>query len=260
MEPKAAHGAIDKLLQRMDERIEHFNRSGDRRRIFLTVYRTMTATMDRTVPDGVFLDPEWSAALTLRFAEMYFEADDAFVHGRICPEPWAASFRAAQQEHVLVLEHALLGINAHIMYDLPRAVAETMVAFGDTAEGVHHDAIIARRRFDFEVVNHLLAMTTDMVQDLIAENFSKSVKVVDALASRFDEYVAEAFLRYARTQGWHSAIALAYARDDREREIVRAQLERVATDYAGRIDLAALVPTRVGKLVVRRFRQPVISV
>ncbi len=254
----AVDGSIDKLLQRMDERLAQLNAAGDRRRIFLTVYRTMTATMDRNVPDGLFLDPEWSAALTLRFAEMYFEADDAFEHGGCCPEPWAASFRAAGQDHVLVLEHALLGINAHIMYDLPRAVAETMVAFGDTAPNAHHDALLSRRRFDFEVVNHLLAVTTDQVQDLIGQNFSRSVKVIDALASRVDEYVAEAFLRYARTQGWHSAVAMAFARDDREREIVRAQLERVAVDYASRIDLASLMPTRVGKRVMRRFRQPIV--
>ncbi len=253
------HGeAVDQLLARMDDRLADFVRDDDPRQIFLTVYRTMTATMDRSMPDGVFLDPAWSSALTLRFAGMYFDADEAFECGDACPEPWAVCFRAAHEERVLVLEHALLGINAHIMYDLPRAVAETMVAFGDTGPDVDHTAIVARRRFDFDVVNHLLALTTDQVQNLLGTRFSRSVKVADALGSRVDEYIAEFFLRYARTQGWHSAVAMAFAEDDREREVVRAHLERVATDYAGRIDLTSLVPTRLGKRLARRYRAPLV--
>jgi hypothetical protein len=245
---------IEALLARMDDRLAEFRRDDDSRQVFLTVYRAMTETMHRSLRRDMFLDPAWSRDLTLRFAGLYFDADEAFVEGSGCPEPWDVAFRAAQADHILVLEHALLGINAHIVYDLPRAVADTLVAFGDTEGEGDHASLLARRRFDFEVVNHLLARTTDQVQLLLAEHFTPTIRLLDRLAFRLDEYAAEAFLRYARTQGWHTAVAMAFCRNETEREVVRAHLERVASDYATRVDITQFVPTQFGRRIVSRWR------
>lgn len=246
---------LDELLARMDARLEDLRRDDDPREIFLTVYREMTGTMRTSLPEDLFIDPEWSHALTLRFARMYFDADEAFCGGSPCPGPWDVAFRTAAGRHVLVLEHALLGINAHIVYDLPRAVAETMVAFGDTTSEDDRTALLARRRFDFEVVNHLLAETTDRVQLLLAHRYSPMIRVLDRLTFKLDEYVAEALLRYARTQGWETAVTLAFATNAREAEVVRAHLERVATDYARRVDVTQFVPTRIGRRLATRWRR-----
>ncbi|MBY5163198.1 DUF5995 family protein [Salsipaludibacter albus] len=246
---------LDELVGRMDERLEQHHADDDLRRIFLTVYRSMTQSMQASLDDDLFLDRDWTRDLTLRFAETYFDADDAWCRDGRCATPWEVAFRTATSNRHLVVEHALLGINAHIVYDLPRAVAATLVAHGDLAEDGDTAVVLARRRFDYDAVNHVLARTVDRVQDLLADQFSPTVRILDAFAFRLDEYAAEALLRYARTQGWHAAVALASCRDADEREVARAHLERLAADYAARIDVEQFVPTRTGRRLVRRWRE-----
>lgn len=246
---------MDDVLVRMDERIAQLRRHGDDRAIFLSVYRTMTGAIHDAVGAGRFVDPAWTQDLTARFALLYFEAEDAWDTTGSCAAPWQAAFAVSGRPRVSAVEHALLGINAHIVYDLPRAVAATMHAAGDVVDGDLTPGVLARRRHDYDVVNHVLAETIDSAQQLLAE-YSRVAAWVDAIALRLDEYAAEMLLRVSRTQGWHIALALAVARDEHEAEAVRAHLDRIACGYVQRIDLLQLLPTRAARALGSRFRPP----
>jgi hypothetical protein len=243
------------LLERMDARIVELRAAHDARRIFLAVYATMTRSIHAAVGNGRFMDPRWTAVLTARFAALYFEADAAWRATGRCPGPWEAAFAVAARQRVSAIEHALLGINAHIVYDLPFAVAAAMHELGDVVDGRLQADTLVRRRHDYEVVNHILAETTTGAQDVLALE-SRVSGWLDALALQLDEYAAEVMLRASRTQGWHAAVALAVARDETEREAVRQHLDRVACGYVRRIDLTQLVPTAVGRALMRRVRPP----
>lgn len=242
----------------LDERVQAFREAGDDRRIFASVYATMTGAIDRGLEDGRFVDPAWTAHLTDRFIWLYLDAEDAWRRGGTgCPTPWCAAFAACGQPRVSAVEHALLGINAHIVHDLPLAVADTLRDRGDTVDGRLQGDTLARRRHDYEVVNHVIADTIDDAQAVLATE-SRTSAVLDRLALRFDAYVAEAMLRAARTQGWHAAVALAVARDDAERQAVRTHLERVACGYVDRLDLTQLAPLRARPLLAR-WRAPLVA-
>jgi hypothetical protein len=247
--------SLDEVLGRMDRHLADLAGAEDDRRFFLGLYRVMTGSIHRGIDDGRFVDPAWTALLTTGFAELYFSAEEAWSSVGRCPGPWEAAFAASGRRRVSSVEHALLGVNAHIVYDLPQAVAAAMRASGDVVDGEVTPATLARRRHDYEVVNHILAETVDDAQDLLA-SYSRTAAWLDVLLLRFDEYAAEALLRASRTQGWHVAIALAVARDEREQEAVRAHLDRVACGYVSRIDLTQLVPTRIGRGLAARFRPP----
>ena len=243
------------VIGRMDERLEKLALARDRRRYFLAVYRTMTVSTRDAVHANRFMDPPWTAELTSRFASLYFDADTAWATRERCPGPWCAAFDVAGRGRVNAVEHTLLGINAHIVYDLPLAVAATMQAVGDVVDGEIAAATLARRRHDYEVINHVLAETIDSAQEVIA-SVSRLAALADGAMLRLDEYLAEAMLRFSRTQGWHTSVALSVARDDQEREAVRQHLDRVACSYVARIDVTRLVPTRVGRLIIERVRPP----
>jgi hypothetical protein len=245
------------LLERMETRIAELREAGDDRRIFLSVYATMTGAIHLGVRDGRFMDPAWTAELTARFAGLYFDAEQAWEQAPSrCPKAWRAAFAAAGQPRISVIEHALLGINAHIVYDLPFAVSGTMRSVGDVVDGRLQGDTLARRRHDYEVVNHILAETILDAQAVLAAESGFS-RVLDRVALRFDEYAAEALLRASRTQGWHNALALAVARDDHEHEAVRQHLDRVACGYVQRLDVTQFVPgARVRRIVAARFRPP----
>jgi hypothetical protein len=231
-------------------------RSADDRRIFLAVYATMTGAIHAGVTGGQFMDPGWTAELTRRFAVLYFDAEEAWESGgHACPRAWRAAFAASGGRRVSAIEHALLGINAHIVYDLQFAVAGTMRAAGDVVEGRLQGDTLVRRRHDYEVVNHILAETVVDAQAVLAEE-SRLSAWLDTLALRLDEYAAELLLRASRTQGWHNALALAVARDPAAHEAVRQHLDRVAVSYVERIDLAQLVPSARARRLLARVRPP----
>jgi hypothetical protein len=246
------------LVARMDAQVRQLRDRQDDRRIFLAVYATMTAAIRTALADGRFMDASWTTELTTRFAALYFDAEEAWQLGGGCPGAWEAAFAAGGQRRISTIEHALLGINAHIVYDLPFAVAATMDALGDVVDGRLEAAVLVRRRHDYEVVNQVLAETITAAQAVLARE-SRVTAWLDLAAMRLDEYAAELLLRVSRTQGWHAALALAVARDDAERDAVRRHLDRVACSYVERIDLARMVPTAVGRRLLRRLRPPLVG-
>lgn len=256
MEQQTAVEELDRILERMQDRIGELRATQDDRRIFLSVYATMTGAIHRGVHAGRFMDPPWTAELTARFATLYFDAEDAWERApTTCPNAWRAAFAAAGRPRISVIEHALLGINAHIVYDLPFAVSGTMRAVGDVVDGRLQGDTLVRRRHDYEVVNHILAETILDAQQVLAEE-SRISRVLDRVALRFDEYAAEALLRASRTQGWHNALALAVARDEQEHEAVRQHLDRVACGYVQRLDVTQFMPGARARRVLARVRPP----
>jgi hypothetical protein len=247
---------LEAILARMERRIDEYRARDDDGRIFLTVYATMTRAIHDGILTGRFIDPAWTGDLTARFASLYFEAAGAWESGATaCPRPWCAAFAAGGQPRISAVEHALLGINAHIVYDLPFAVAATMHEAGDVVDGRLRADTLVRRRHDYEVVNHILSETIAAAQGVLS-NESRCIALVDTLALRLDEYAAEALLRASRTQGWHTALALAVARDDAEREAVRQHLDRVACGYVQRIDVTQFVPGARLRRALARVRPP----
>lgn len=87
------------------------------------------------------------------FALRYLDAFSAFVDGRAVPASWSCSFEADRDHELLVVQHVLLGMNAHINLDLGVAAAE--VAPGPAIAGL---------RGDFDRVNELLARMIDRVE------------------------------------------------------------------------------------------------
>src|SRR3954452_1214718 len=92
------------------------------RRPFLSTYLRTTQAVGDAVDQGIFLDPPWVEEWDVAFAELYLQAHDAFVAGEMSavPRPWRLAFTAP--DDLPALRHVLLGINAHVNYDLPQAL------------------------------------------------------------------------------------------------------------------------------------------
>jgi hypothetical protein len=59
-----------------------------------------------------FEDPDWVQRWDVAFAQLYLDAGDA------ASRPWRLAFSAPAE--LPPLRHVLLGINAHLNYDLPQ--------------------------------------------------------------------------------------------------------------------------------------------
>ncbi|MGD2078234.1 MAG: DUF5995 family protein, partial [Chloroflexota bacterium] len=105
--------------ERMDSLIDEWQRREDRRVDFLRCYRLMTGNMLLAIEKGEFHDGPWVRQLLDHFADYYFVALANYDDDRPeTPPVWSAAHRAAIEPDTLILQNLLLGINAHINYDL----------------------------------------------------------------------------------------------------------------------------------------------
>src|SRR4051812_16331986 len=94
---------------------------GDPARFFLGTYLRITRAVGTAVADGLFEDPSWVAGWDVDFAGFYLDALEAYRRDpATAPAPWREAFGA---KATLPPEgHVLLGVNAHINFDLPQSL------------------------------------------------------------------------------------------------------------------------------------------
>jgi len=210
---------IDEVVDALGDVVDDARRTGDRRGLFAALYRRTTVAVRDGVRGGRFDDPGRMERLDVVFAHRYFGACADHEAGREPSPPWRYAFaRATEEEHV-VLQHLLLGVNAHIALDLAIAACETCPA----------DDLGSLQR-DFFEINGILAEIVDEVQDDL-NAVSPALALLDRLGGPADERLAAAFLARARAGAWRKALTFApLAPSERQARIARweRQVESVA--------------------------------
>src|SRR5687768_14585681 len=113
------------VIEKMQALIDYWEQGFDRRSIFLSCYTMMTRNMLIAVEKEEFEDCVWVSALLDHFAAYYFEALEAFnSQPDTAPVIWKMTFEASLRPQTHVLQHLLLGVNAHICHDLVFALAD----------------------------------------------------------------------------------------------------------------------------------------
>lgn len=217
-DPTTIHGVVRVLDDIIDECIEDRSRLG----YFAALYRRVTVGVRRRLEDGTYVDPDRMERLDVRFAQRYIDAYFEHRRGKRPTDAWAYTFAAAEDERPIVLQHLLLGMNAHINLDLPIASAKILD---------YHDP--EGFKADFHAVNDLLAALIDEIQDEIA-TAGLWMKVVDVLGGPVDEALCSLFLSRARSSAWQRAQTLHDLEPKNRADVIR-QYDRNTRQIARRI-------------------------
>ena len=174
---------------------------------FPALYARVTDRIQAAAAAGRFDDPDRMEEFARAFAGWYVRART----GRVpVPGCWRAAFDVAGDGDLMIVQHLLLGINAHVNHDLPQVVVERAPASGD----------ISALRADFDAVNDILAETIPSVLASLG-TVSRWVNVV---ASRGGGRAFDFSLRVARTRAWDTAVRLQQT-DPRDRPEYVADLD-----------------------------------
>jgi Family of unknown function (DUF5995) len=195
----AGSAGVAGVLDDMRERLDALP-ADDVRRHFLGTYLRTTAAVGQALDRGVFEDPGWVEEWDVVFARLYIDAHDASLSGGPMARPWRLAFSASAQLHPL--RHVLLGVNAHVNYDLPQALLSviTVEDFGDAK-------LLDRRRRDHENIDGVLASR------VAAEDNELPVgSLSDRLLTPLNRLASKRFLREARQKVWHNTYELHTAR------------------------------------------------
>ena len=234
---------VDALVARMEVLLGSLD--GDPRRFFLGTYLRTTQAIGRALDDGAFEDPEWVAAWDVEFAGRYLDALTAYRRQPAsAPEPWRLAFGA--DPDLPAEAHVLLGVNAHINFDLPQSLV-AVIAPEDFADPV----VLASRERDHERIDAVLAARV-AAEDAALERAGGRRTPLDRLLAPANRRASRIFLREARHKVWANTGALHAARQ-RGRRAYAARVADLEAASAARVrDLLRPGPVLL-RLAVRGF-------
>ncbi|MCA1690987.1 MAG: DUF5995 family protein [Actinobacteria bacterium] len=217
---------IADVVARMDRLLAPLEAEKDERRHFLATYRRTTIAVGEEVERGGFLDGAWVELWDVAVASMYLDALEQWDREGTAPGPWAVAFEAARSEDLPPVRHTLLGMNAHINYDLPQALLAVITDMEFT-----NPDVIARRALDHGHIDAILVTRVpEEDKELLKVEEPGDRSLLDRLLTPFNQAGTKRFLREARGKVWHNASLLSAARVQGEEALAArvAELEELA--------------------------------
>ncbi len=231
---------IDEVIAQLSEIIAWARENDSRLGYFPALYRKVTVAVRDEIRAGSFDDNPRMERLDVLFANRYLEAFYAHRRGEPVTRSWAAAFAAADVWRPAVIQHLLLGMNAHINLDLGIAAAATTP--GPELPGLQRD---------FMHINAILAGLVEEVQEELVEVWPW-LGVLLRFVRHSDDVIVNFSMGRARDRAWTMAQMLAAAEKDQAPRLIAAQDDRVATRaelllHPGVTGSTALLAVRLGE-------------
>ena len=214
---------FDTTIDALEQIVSRCSRDGDRVGYFAAMYIAVTRTIAERTDSGAFADSERMEHFVIAFAGRYLRNLDGWANGGAVDGSWRLAFETAARWRPVILQHLLLGMNAHINLDLGVTAAEHAV-----------DGALDAVRADFDAVNDVLGSLVDECQGALGD-VSPWLGLADRVGGGGDETIIRFSLVAARRQAWSVATRLApLGPDDRAAAVaaVDAAAERVGRRVA----------------------------
>jgi hypothetical protein len=224
---------------------EKYEQAKDMRAVFTYKYERMTVIVAKDLGQGDFKDPIALTDLDKKFARYYLDACQAYDNAKMSaasddqanndpaviwkdvPQVWKAVFDAigagetASPPRVSVLQALILPMIAHIVHDLPLAIADTLMNEPSQANAD-----------DFDRINDLMGGRFNEIQREISLRYNWLLTLLDIVAFGFDEHVIYKAIKQERSNAWRDATRLLRAHNDQEKyERIRKSIIRRTLVY-----------------------------
>ncbi|HEY4111890.1 DUF5995 family protein [Puia sp.] len=207
---------IDEVLARLEAILADAQAHGKRTGYFAALYNKVTAAVKDGIAKGTFEDGPRMARLDVLFASRYLDALDCWENGRPLTDSWKAAFEASRHSSPLILQHLLLGINAHINLDLGIAAVETMG--NQPVDGIH---------IDFNSINAILgSLTNEVIREI--DHMSPLLSLMGLHANRTDSLLVQFSIGNARDGAWCFAEELGKAKGEAVAALIRQRDQDIA--------------------------------
>lgn len=216
--------SLEQTRNALQQTEELFRAANDRRSVFLTVYVEMTKAVIHGIKTEAFQDPAWVSTYLIEFANWYRKALVDFHQGNMeaVPRPWRLAFAASASGHTLIIQDLLLGVNAHINYDLAYTLHEIGI-----------DPKRPEKLQDHNHINRILGSLVDTAQSIIFEMYATAgLADMDLSLGQFDEWFTLFGLTEARHLAWRNATSLTDSRWRFRRQCTEWKINAVATGAA----------------------------
>jgi hypothetical protein len=215
---------IAALLAHMEALLAALAVERDPRALLLATYLRTTRAVAADIAAGAFDDPAWTERWDVAFAQLYLDALEQWSASGSAPGPWQEAFAAMTGPRLPTVRHVLLGMNAHVNYDLPQALLAVI-----TDDEFDDPALVARRRADHRHIDAILAARVPAEERALrAVEQPGDRTLLDRILVPFNRRATRRFLREARAKVWSNALVLSRARRAGDLDVCLAALEERA--------------------------------
>jgi Family of unknown function (DUF5995) len=188
---------LNEVIEALTEIIRISKDEESRVGFFAAMYGKVTVRVRTGVESGLFEDGPRMDRLATTFASRYLTAVDQFRNGTEPSRCWDFAFKTATMRRPLIIQHLLMGINAHINLDLGIAAAQTSPGDG-----------LGDLRNDFVQINDLLAHEVATIREEIGD-VSPWIRLLDRIDPDAGSAIINFSIERARDQAWTVAELLA---------------------------------------------------
>ncbi|RFS19446.1 hypothetical protein DVR12_22690 [Chitinophaga silvatica] len=206
---------LDDVLSKLEGIISMAIKNKDRSGYFAALYYKVTLKVKEGIAAGQFGDGKNIARLDVQFANRYFYAYDQWKQGKPVTESWQVAFNASKKRSCLILQHLLLGMNAHINLDLGIATCE--VSNGD----------LNSLRTDYNNINLILASLTYGVINQL-NLLSPFLSILGFRGTKSNSMLVQFSLGNARDGSWCFAEELALKTADAYEDFITKRDSEIA--------------------------------
>ncbi|MEJ8281733.1 DUF5995 family protein [Pseudonocardia spirodelae] len=164
---------------------------------FNRLYTRITRGIRAQLDDDLFTDRDFLVRFDVEFARRYFHALLADAGGGTPPRSWGVLLDRRHDRRVSPLELAVVGVNAHVNYDLAPAVVRTCTVLGRSGPG-------PAERADYRAVNDVFSL--HMVR--LLDGYDTADPGTVSLSEQLLGTVADVPVVLAREVAWRQALEL----------------------------------------------------
>lgn len=182
---------INEVIARLDSIIDAECLQNSCLAYFPILYRKVTIRIKEGILNNEFENNQRMEKLDVLFANRYIDAYDSLGANKPFTQSWKKAFEASKTEKLLIMQHLLLGINAHINLDLGIAVAQTV---GDDGDLMNFEN-------DFNKINEILgSMIADVESKIIS--VSPLFGLLDKFGKGREDKLVSFSINIARDGAW----------------------------------------------------------
>ncbi|MGN6530817.1 MAG: DUF5995 family protein [Ginsengibacter sp.] len=207
---------IDEVIFQLEQIISYCEANNSAAGYFAVLYHKVTRRVKECIANREFEDGIRMEKLDVAFATRYLNAYYLWLDNKEISRSWKIAFDGCESQKALVIQHLLLGMNAHINLDL--GVATGLIMQGILLEGIHND---------FNTINAILASMIDNIEDCLT-TINPLMKLLNLKIYNYDEMLVGFSISTARDGAWSFAEDLSNKKDADYESCVNARDQRIA--------------------------------
>jgi len=184
---------IDEVIEQLEAIIQTSIEDESTLGYFAALYQKVTINVKNKLNQSYFDDDQRMEQLDVIFANRYLMAYTDYKEEKDISASWKVAFNLSNDHHLIVLQHLLLGMNAHINLDLGIAAAEIT-----NARSIH------TLHSDFNKINDILSSLVEEVQNDLARIWPFLFKILK-WAKKVDDFLVNFSMNIARDGAWKFA-------------------------------------------------------